>query len=1151
MRDLSNWTEPQKKVIKHNAGNLLVSASAGSGKTSVLIEKIISLIIDGKISLKKLLVVTFTNSASLEIKQRLQKAIINSGDDKLIKELENLVASDILTFDAFCIKVIKEFGREIGQDPNFSVADTVLAGFLKNQALDNIFASHNKNLDERFVQLMDSFFDSRNDRSLRLSITKLYDFLRSKNDDASYKNSLEEFYSLSDENKAIKYLNNHLLLLRDNFAGEVKSLYLQSLAFDNEQVSNALCDAMNSVRCLDDDFLHNLNILRAGFDFKMPNKSRKDIAEIIDIKEKFLKLKNDFLKDIWSVMPKEVIKLTNEQIERDLQSTKNLIESLFDITDEFDREYSRIKKDFQVLDFNDIERLSAEILKNKEVATAIQNRYDWIFIDEYQDTSMLQENIVKQITTGDNLFMVGDFKQSIYRFRQAEPKIFINKYNQYKDMKNLGSVLELKTNFRSEDCILDFNNFVFDHIYKKSLDDFEYRGNADLEFGGKSKKSGYGPQVKILALDEREEEEKESLDSGIYSVKDAKLVFDTEKDIQREALVLAKQIKEVLGKKYYDAKSDTFKTISYGDIAVLSRNKSGVLAETRKILKDVGIPTVATFDDKLFDNFDMQILMSILKTIQNPKDDIPLIISLSNVGGFDFDELAKIRSASREKEFFHQSLKEYLENFNDTTSQKIKNFFQKIERYQIESSHLDIAELILKIVHDENLDTYFAINDKGAEFENHLALLISNIQSVKRYSLSEFLNFASSFGGEMHFDTTYKDAEDAVILSTVHSSKGLEYPVVFLIAGGKKFNAQSEREKILMDNDWGISLSSFDYKRHISYENIIKKAFKLKIRDESRKEEKRLLYVALTRPKNYLTVIGTMKQNDIKSQNTDYEISKSQSYLSWILGTLSNDELEKLKLDNSYIKELQNKTMIDFEYIKDPKFDFEREYSKLIKRENLQIDKQRFYDILSHGFPKNNLAKKNSVTQIMNEEEHYNISNFDYMHSDRHWDEDFLAVGTAYHKFMELIDFSNDEQDILSQIQMMLDNQRISKEEYDLVDKEKIVVAIKELSKLISNQDIVLKEQQFLSYMPAKSFVRTEKENKILVQGVADLVVIKKSEIYLIDYKTSRLKTDADFQNKYATQLDIYGKSIESFYNMPVTKKAIYSFYLNKLVFIV
>ena len=1160
------FTDAQNEVLRHPAGNLLVSASAGSGKTSTLIEKIVRMVLAGDVKLKNMLVVTFTNSASLELKEKLTTRLMESDDEKLIAEIDNISTSDIVTFDSFCIKVLREFGYTIGFNDNFSVADESLAKFFKSQALDNIFAKHNKNLDDKFINFVSQFFEDRKEENVRNSIVKLYNFLKIKGTGVSYSAMLDDFYKLDSNNPAIKYANKCISNAKDAAIELIEKLKLNAQIYGEEKLAEQLEVALAEFRSINTDILANFYNL---VDLKLPSinaDNKNDTAEASEIKSQYAKTKAMFIADLKSILPMSAKNLKFEQMQKDLNRTKASLEYVFDIVHEFDEEYNSIKASHKILDFNDIEKLALKILQDDSISKSIQSRYTWIFIDEYQDTSDLQENIVEKITNGCNLLMVGDLKQSIYRFRQAEPKIFITKYNEYKKQTLENKLIELKTNFRSENSILQFNNMIFDKIYKQNIDDFEYKDNADLEFGGSAKKSTQNPQVSLLILDKNADSEDsgdEELDSenseiadfeekgGVYSVKDSCLTFKKHKAIEKQAIVLANKINDLVGKPIYDAKAKRMRNISYKDIAILSRTKAGVVLEVREILKEANIPVLAEYSENIFKCYDMKILIDILSCIDNQNDDLPLLTALVNIGELSFKELAEVKNKYRKEKFFYNAVNKYIQNQNDTISQKILACFDKLDFYRYKSNHLDILQLINLIVEKENFEIYFAANNYINEFKSHMHTFETCIESIKDYDLSEFVNYVKTFLVNEEQDCVIKDGEDAVTITTIHKSKGLEYPVVFLIGAEKLFSNKSITQKILNDNDWGISMSSFDTDAHVSYDNIIKNIFKRKITDEEKKEQKRLLYVALTRAKNYLIIIGSKKKNLLKTLDSEYDILHVNNYLDWIVGSLSAEQIEKLCQNEQAIFDLPQNECFEAKILSDGNFVFKPELLKdKTMPEQIYINKKQFVDILSQKFYHSTLAKKSSVTQIMQEEEHYNISDFTFAKSDKPGDDDFLSIGTAYHKFMELIDFCDDKENLLNQIEILKQLGKLTAHDCELVDIEKIVDAAAIISKLIKNGDIVSKERQFLSYFNASEISNTTEDSKVLIQGVADLIIEKENEIYLIDYKTSRLNSEQDFVKKYKTQLDIYSKSIQSYFGKPVTKKLVYSFWLNKLIII-
>ena len=444
---------------------------------------------------------------------------------------------------------------------------------------------------------------------------------------------------------------------------------------------------------------------------------------------------------------------------------------------------------------------------------------------------------------------------------------------------------------------------------------------------------------------------------------------------------------------------------------------------------------------------------------------------------------------------------------------------------------------------------YFAINGYGQEFENHLHLLLDSINSIKNYSLAEFINYVDTFAEEMSFDVNVKDSENSVQINTIHSSKGLEYPVVFLIDTGSRFNNQSIKDRILVENEFGISTKSLDIENHCLYDSPINLSFKKKIVQEEKMEQMRLLYVALTRPKNFLTVVGTTNIEKITEVKSAQDVLGCDNYLSWILGLFTSSELAQLSKDKTIHKNCCNAdvqiNMLDQQQLQCNNEQVSKNQPKIQSNFNNNFEK-----VLDRQFVESNLVKKNSVSQILSDEQHYNISDFTAKVTDREGDEDFALIGTVYHKIMQLLDIKNPNLDVKKQIEQFVIDGTLSKEELDIVDIDKIDIACKKIANQIGADDVVLKEQQFVCFFPANQLINTSSIDKILVQGVADLIIIKNDEICLIDYKTSRIKTDEKFIQKYKTQLDIYAKAIEEYYEKKVSKKVIYSFYLDKAIII-
>lgn len=1134
-----NFTEEQQQVINHKTGNLLISASAGSGKTKVLIAKIVDYILNDYAKLKDILVVTFTNDASQEIKSRLSNEISSSQKEKLLAQLDDLSTSDILTFDKFCIKVIREFGYKIGINANFGVCDAGMSNFFQSRALDNVLAKHNKNFDANFAHVLDFFYDSRRIEQLKVNIINLYSFLRSKSVEIDhYKNLLNETYSQNfNDNIITRFYNEKLFETANYYKAEIKKLLVDAQAINSINICEVLNGSIGLLSSFGSDVEENIKLLSFGNLLEAIGTRKLDDNEKL-IADKYGALRADCNKRL-AVFAGCFGQIGVEQVKKDLLNSKNILLGILNLIEEFDIEYQKTKKNYAVLDFADLEKLANVILQDKAISNELKNKYKYIFIDEYQDTNDMQESIIKNITTGENLCMVGDVKQSIYRFRQAEPKIFVNKYRLYKDMQN-GKVIELNKNFRSRAGVLEFANLVFDRIMTEKTADLDYEHTAELECGIKNEDVG---KVEVIVLNKPQRQKSEVVkECDVYSVKSAEMTFDGTTQIQKEAFVVAKKIKELVGSEIYDAKIKAKRPVTFADIAILSRKKANTILQIREVLKQQNIPATCSFSDQLFENFDVQIIINILKVISNSQNDIPLVSSLtSHFGKLSFDDVATIRAKFPNEKYFYQAVLKYQTEIKDEITDKLNQFFAKIDRYRQVTYNKNLCELIVQIVNDEDFETYFAMNNMAEDFENHIHLLIQNIGELKDYSLAQYLNYVDTFASESVFEENIKDSEDAVEIGTIHASKGLEYPIVFLIDAGGKFSDQSLRNKILMENDFGFACNNFNFEKRVSYASPVTIGEKLKIKEEEKKEEMRLLYVALTRAQNNLYVVGSA--DDIKFAQSEFEIKMCGSYLSWILSALTFDEIEALKVKHSFEKQLKNSKVL---------FLFENSSGDVATQQNELKPEKAFncsdtIEILNHKFAHSKLLKKQSVTQIMQGEQTYSTH---FVEDDTETNpDDALLIGTEYHKFMQYLDFSKPNE-IDEQISKLIDCGVLSSKEIENIELQKIKTAIERLNEIISFDDKVLKEQKFLSYFPVNLLVNTNETERVLVQGIADLIIIKPKEIYLVDYKTSRLKNELDFAKKYKTQLDIYAKAIENFYQKPVTKKYVYSFYLNKLIII-
>ena len=1042
-------TNEQRDVIKEFGKNMLVSASAGSGKTKVLIAKITKILLDEMAKVKDLLVVTFTNAACNEIKERLQKSLIESKNQKLFDQIDDLSVCDILTFDAFCKKVVDEFGYQIAVDGGFSIADGNMSMFLKNKALDNLISTATEQEDKKFFKLMDLFFDKRNDKKFREAIISIHNFVVNHKSFDEYEKILNQTYSKNlNDSTATKFSNQLFLTYKQNFENQLNQLILSCEMLKEDKLADNLSIAKQNLSVFKDNYVENLkNYYKLAYP-TISSNSKKDTAEVLRIKEKYKASKALFKENAEKIFPSDVKDFDDTALYEYLQDDKEVLQTLLDFTKKFDEEYQKLKKSFNALDFVDLEKFALEILQADSVAKALREKYKFIFIDEYQDTSKLQNDIIDLIARENNLVIVGDVKQSIYRYRNAEPQIFLDKYSEYKSQNKF--LYELNKNFRSEKKILDFTNFVFDLVMQQDIDGIDYKTKADLQYGEIVKTAKDENFVDVVLIDNKRAE-KEPEDFEFYSVKDAPLVLDDYGKIDKEALIVAQKIADyVKNKKYWNVDKESFEPITYGDIAILTRDQKNIILNVRKVLNNCGIPVKCKFDENIADNFDVELLFSILRLIENSQDDNSLLIVMSSiVGKFSFDEICEIRQFDETQLFFYQAVKNYADKNQNQIAQKICDLYKKIGNYQIALQSKDICEFIMYIVQNEELDKYFWLNGYGKQFDEHLRLLISSYQSIKDYSLNEFISYIDTFAKE-EVSTQIVDSENAVTISTIHASKGLEYPVVFILQSGKKFSLRPE--SILCDTDFGLSKKSINFDTRTKFDNPISLAIESKMIEEQKKDEKRLLYVALTRAKNYLTVVGTKNVDNITPIENGFDVRFANSYLDYVCGGLSQTGIDHLVEKQNLIKTFDD-MKIHFQVV-DPNTIDKNFEQTADKKDFKNFDSNNFAEIVNKKFFHSSLSKKNSVSQIMEKEEHYNISNFSAYNSDQKQEEDFLAIGTLYHLCMENLDFFANKS-AENQIDELLAKGVLNQSDFQVVDKQKVITAFNSIKQLIEDGDVV------------------------------------------------------------------------------------------------
>ena len=1141
--DLENFTDEQRLAIKTVDNNLLVSASAGSGKTSVLVTRVCYLLEQKLASLNELLVVTFTNLASLEMKARVKSMLesLSKTDSYFKTQLDLISTSNISTLHKFCQKLIKEYFYAANIDPNCEILDEGKSDYILNEILDNLIDKELKT-NKDFLYLMMQFNDSRTDVKFRECSLKALKYLKSKQNYVEFCNKMItlSYNENLEENIVVKYFNdyidsflNYFDKIFADFKLNAEMIKSKKLVDINEFYIDFICTLK---KC---NIENKILMLTAKIDYPILSVPKSASAEEVELKEQMAGAVNSFKDEITSIV--EIIAFDDiKSIKSNIVSVAKKLKSFIDFVLKLDKVYQEQKQEQKVLDFSDLEHYALEILENEKICNVIKNRYKYIFIDEYQDTNEIQEKIISLVSKGDNLFMVGDMKQSIYGFRECMPEILNSKFNSYKKDEKLGKAIKLNKNFRSEIDILNFSNFLFSKIMRTDSVNLDYLKDASFIYGGKNKESSENNIfVKVFNSVKAEDEPLEKM----YNKFTAKLDTNENVSIMRESKYVANEIIKLIGQPIYDSKKQVMRKITYKDIAILTRKNANVVNYLTDVFREYNIPFNAGISSNIFKSYENAVVFNFLKLINNIDDDIALSSVLcSFMYKFSHQDLYDIKK--QDKSLF-VSINEYIKNYDDEISKQLIQFTKDVEKFRNEFACSDLASSFYKVLNFYDVNLYIS-SLKDEEKLSNLKLFEENIKTFNYLSLNEYINFITNGQIDKMTNSQVSSTGDSVSILTIHGSKGLEFPIVFLINTGSNFSNKSAVSKLVTNQDFGFAIKEFDEFNQVEHSSVIKNIFNLNNRQKETAEEMRLLYVALTRPKNKLYIIGTMNTDRLKSLKGSFEIMKVRNYLGWIIGVLDENQLNSLGQNKSVNIKFENSNfefqIIDNEYINDNESHKSYSNNMLLGSEDIKY--------LSTTKTVSNLMLKNTVTAIMdseNENEDYNISDFVY-NPKKDDDNDFLLIGNMYHLVMEKININeiSSQQDVEQFLTSLVTNNLVNNEQIKLVDSNKIFKCCEFLKAIVSEGDKVLKEKSFMMYENATKLVNTEDDNKVLVQGTVDICVIKNDGIVLIDYKTTKSSSEEFLIKHYEKQMELYSKALSDFFNKPVYKKFIYSFYFDK-----
>ena len=1222
------WTKEQEQAIYEKNTNILVAAAAGSGKTAVLVERIINKIINENIDIDKLLVVTFTNAAASEMRERVLNAIYeklenDSENQNLQRQITLLNKASICTIDSFCLDVVRNHFYELDNvSPNFRIGDTTEIELLKQEIIEEIFEKKYEEEDKDFNTLINTYTSYRDDTPLKEIILKIYNYIQSNPFPEKWLNEKIEMFNL--EGKKEEYSDFSNTVWGEELLKEVEEELIdditalqdieESLSFDPElnkfwQTIRSDIDMLqtlkNNLDNWDRAYEISKNINFVTWPRKKIESSIKEEAKIIrdDVKKKLNKVIN------------KILICDSDEAKQDIQDMYNVLDKLKYVILEFQEEFSKRKRERNIVDFNDIEHFALKILLKEteegkieptDVAKKYKEKYIEMAIDEYQDSNLVQEYILNAVSKGDNIFMVGDVKQSIYKFRQAMPELFLDKYKNYKKIEDKKQEDNLKIklfkNFRSRENVLKFTNLIFQDIMSNLLGDIEYNQEEYLNLGAQypEEKQNLNTEINIIDLKENEEEQSnvstEDLNESVENEEQQERI----EDIELEARFVANKIKEIVQNKYqiWDAKKDKYRDIKYKDIVVLLRSTSNIAPIFEQEIIRLDMPVFSDSSQEYLDSIEIQTIMSLLKIIDNPMQDIPLVTVLrSNIGKFTDDELVEIRLSDK-YENYYTCMKKAKLDVNPKLKDKIQRFFESIEEWRKEQEYLSLDELIWKIYIDTGYYNYVGLMPNGALRQANLKMLF---QRAKQYESSNFkglynfINFIEKLrlnSGDLGAAKLIGENDDVIRIMSIHKSKGLEFPVVFLSSTGKQFNLMDLNQNILLHQEMGIGVKYINYERQVQYDTLTKTAMRNKILVETLSEEMRILYVALTRAKEKLFITGLSKDYEKEAENIEKQICRYPKYLDKINPILVKKYkryLDWIMLVYNYEKETA-KNFIDFNIYKKKELlnsfeDIKKEEidaKEFLEKQDVDNDKiKKIEEILNWSYDyelSTTIPTKTSVTKIkqMQNEENIETTLDNYLidvEKDeenkekiqennlpkpqflRKEDDDKITSaqkGTLVHLCLQKL---NEKQEyILQEIKDLINElelkQIITNKEARSISTYKILAFTKStIWKELRKAKVVEKEKPFYINIPAKEIYNQEIEEDILVQGIIDLYYINgNDELVLVDYKTDYVEKgkEEELLNKYRKQLDLYKRALESALNRKVDKVYIYSVYLEK-----
>lgn len=1135
------YTDSQRQVIENDGKDMLVSASAGTGKTTVMIERIARLL-EGYADISEIVVVTFTNLASAEMKNRLSSKLASKRNDKrVLDQLERIDSANICTLHSFCGELLRTYFYVADIDPSYAILDDNLTANLRKSAMDEVFLQYFEEQDEVFKQVYKIYATNRKQSNFYDTLYRLYNFSRCIADfEGWYGEKRENLLNLDEDGPLITALFDDLKKNVSYYIASLKKLVTASENADLD-IADAIRQNVESLSAIRlDSYEHALADVYKLSLAKLPRKTTSGKSEMqLDVENtaraSYAKLEKSYNGAFYKKLAELCRGLSMDVLRKQTLNTVKQIDKLVEIVLRFDKAYFRLKKERGGLDFNDLEHLTLKILNDEEAYKEIKSKYKLVFVDEYQDTNPIQEAIISRIAVPDSLFMVGDVKQSIYGFRGCEPNIFAEKEKRF-ERDGKGEAVRLNDNFRSNVDILDFVNVVFGSIMTENFGKVDYDKSARLN-GSNSPTLKQTPSVRVdfVTPKGRGDNGDDDEDVDVYDITE-----DTSESVpDKENAMVVKRIKQYVGMRYVD-KTGEEKIIGYGDIVILLRTFKDKAVSLYNALVSDNIPVVANFNLDGYASKEIRELINLLRVLDNPYNEMYLVgVCLSCFGNLTESELGIARLNNPERMSFYDRLKQYVQTGKDKAIVgKISKLLSLLDELRFYSRSAEVSEVILQTLKLTQYNLYVqGLPNSGLR----LRKLYNFIDAVKGASYAQSIDRFLSYIDESD-ENVLSDgigATNAVRMMTMHASKGLEFPVVIIADLKHKF--RREEASLRSNFDAGLAMDYYDFDSMAYSPTLASTAIGLLNKTKSNEEQMRLLYVAMTRAKYALNLVAVASVEDINSVSDQPQ--RASSHLDWIMYALrKNFKLNDGAVDgclffNGKLEVNAFEEVIDEETVQD-------ETDKLL---NQETDERAVLDRLNYKYP---FAKQRDmpVKVVSSALDKAYIGVNEQPEAVIAEDNDRNFVGTAYHKVYQYVDYDADCEQIKRTIDSLVADEQIERRFADKLDVELIYRTLNNPKlREIMSQGKVYHEMPFMLLTPyCKVASESKFADEVMLQGVIDLLVLSNDKAVVVDFKyTSRSDRVKD---NYSAQINSYKTAVTQICGIENVECYILSIADNKLI---